>query len=41
MPAEQPLPQPSTTRWLDSEDTVRSRWRAIAMERRRHLGTGQ
>ncbi|MFB7600809.1 ATP/GTP-binding protein [Streptomyces sp. NPDC056160] len=32
------LSQPSTTRWLDSQDAVRDRWHALVMERRRHLG---
>ncbi|MFJ4192089.1 hypothetical protein [Kitasatospora sp. NPDC089509] len=28
-----PLPSPSATRWLDSKDTVRNRWRTLVTER--------
>ncbi|MGW1598783.1 ATP/GTP-binding protein [Streptomyces sp. NPDC002343] len=36
--AGQPLPQPSTARWLEPEDTVRRRWETLVAERRHHLG---
>ncbi|WP_405444497.1 hypothetical protein OG350_37600 [Streptomyces achromogenes] len=39
--ARQPLPQPSTTRWLEPEETVRRRWETIVAERRHHLGIHQ
>ncbi|MER8188397.1 zeta toxin family protein [Kitasatospora sp. NPDC094015] len=32
--AGRPLPTPSTTRWLDDEDTVRTRWRTLVTTRR-------
>ncbi|MBL1086769.1 ATP/GTP-binding protein [Streptomyces actinomycinicus] len=35
--AGQPLLQPSTTAWLDTEDAVRNRWRTLVDERQRHL----
>ncbi|MFE9427714.1 ATP/GTP-binding protein [Kitasatospora sp. NPDC006697] len=31
--AGQPLPHPTSTRWLDTEDTVRARWRATVTGR--------
>ncbi|MFJ3221582.1 hypothetical protein ACIPLC_37420 [Kitasatospora sp. NPDC086801] len=34
-----PLPAPSTTLWLDDEETVRNRWRALVTARRSHLNT--
>ncbi|MFF9002069.1 hypothetical protein ACF1GW_22130 [Streptomyces achromogenes] len=36
--AYRPLPQPSTTRWLEPEETVRGRWETLVAERRHHLG---
>ncbi|MFJ4329151.1 ATP/GTP-binding protein [Streptomyces tricolor] len=36
--AGQPLPQPSTARWLEPEETVRRRWETLVAERRHHLG---
>ncbi|MFE6869578.1 ATP/GTP-binding protein [Kitasatospora sp. NPDC057692] len=32
--ADRPLPSPSATRWLDDEDTVRTRWRTLVTTRR-------
>ncbi|MCL3998203.1 ATP/GTP-binding protein [Streptomyces lavenduligriseus] len=32
------LLQPSTTRWLEPEETVRRRWETLVAERRHHLG---
>ncbi|MBV6703137.1 hypothetical protein KV557_39620 [Kitasatospora aureofaciens] len=37
--AGRPLPAPSTTLWLDDEETVRNRWRALVAVRRNHLDT--
>ncbi|MET8624671.1 hypothetical protein ABZW30_13095 [Kitasatospora sp. NPDC004669] len=31
--AGRPLPAPSTTQWLDAEETVRTRWRALVTVR--------
>ncbi|MFH9663527.1 hypothetical protein ACH4NF_35240 [Streptomyces sp. NPDC017248] len=39
--AGQPLPQPSTARWLEAEETVRRRWETLVAERRHHLGIRQ
>ncbi|MFF5475363.1 ATP/GTP-binding protein [Streptomyces achromogenes] len=36
--AGQPLPQPSTTRWLEPEETVRRRWETLVAERQHRLG---
>ncbi|MGW3046226.1 hypothetical protein ACWC9T_41090 [Kitasatospora sp. NPDC001159] len=35
--AGRPLPQPSAVRWLDDEDTVRTRWRTLVTARQNHL----
>jgi hypothetical protein len=32
--ADLPLPHPSTARWIDGEDAVRDRWRALVAARR-------
>ncbi|WP_301540369.1 hypothetical protein [Streptomyces sp. NRRL S-31] len=32
-----PLPEPSTTCWTTSEDTVRSAWRGLVQARQEHL----
>ncbi|MFI9366505.1 ATP/GTP-binding protein [Kitasatospora sp. NPDC053057] len=32
-----PLPAPSTTQWLDDEETVRNRWHALVTERQERL----
>jgi hypothetical protein len=37
--AGRPLPSPSTTRWLDTEDTVRNHWHALVTGRREHPHT--
>ncbi|WP_033818444.1 hypothetical protein [Kitasatospora sp. MBT63] len=35
--AGQPLPSPSTTRWLDTAETVRLRWHSLVTERQERL----
>ena len=35
--ADRPLPTPSTTRWLDTDNAVRERWHAVAISRRQRL----
>ncbi|MGW7328139.1 ATP/GTP-binding protein [Streptomyces sp. NPDC054840] len=35
-----PLPEPSTTRWANSEDDVRSAWRGLVQARQEHLLAG-
>ncbi|MFE7958657.1 ATP/GTP-binding protein [Streptomyces sp. NPDC057413] len=35
-----PLPEPSTTRWITSEDDVRSAWRGLVQARQEHLLAG-
>ncbi|MEU7088003.1 ATP/GTP-binding protein [Streptomyces achromogenes] len=37
--AHRPFPRPSTTRWLEPEETVRGRWETLVAERRHHLGS--
>ncbi|MER7773234.1 hypothetical protein [Kitasatospora sp. NPDC096140] len=37
--AGQPLPQLSTTLWLDDEETVRNRQRSLVAARQQYLGT--
>lgn len=37
--AGRPLPAPSRTRWLATEESVRNRWRALVTERQEHLRT--
>ncbi|MFJ7250156.1 ATP/GTP-binding protein [Kitasatospora sp. NPDC098652] len=36
-----PLPAPSTTQWLDDEETVRNRWHALVTERQERLRTAR
>ncbi|MFF9526911.1 hypothetical protein ACF1DV_33785 [Streptomyces achromogenes] len=36
--AHRPLPRPSTTRWVEPEETVRGRWETLVAERRHRLG---
>ncbi|MEU1409067.1 hypothetical protein ABZ471_43665 [Streptomyces sp. NPDC005728] len=35
--ADLPLPEPSAARWIDGQDAVRDRWRALVTARRSHL----
>jgi hypothetical protein len=34
-----PLPEPSTTVWLDGPEEVRTRWHQLVQDRRTHLDT--
>jgi len=39
--ADRPLPAPSTTQWLDTDNAVRERWHAVATSRQQRLHSTQ